>query len=260
MFAQDYVIINGNHIQYEKKGMGQPFIIFVAGYGRPMATFDSVFDKISLFTTVIRYSRAGTGNGSYENVNKDFDSTVAELGLLVDSLHLSQPLVLIGHSYGGLIIRSYAKKHPEKIAGFLFDDATFEDYFKRLLPLEKNAEAIELNGNDISLKVYFSKAKNDEFKAMWKVWHSPMHWDHWFVPMPAVPTVILTSMKVTDSPLRNKKELMDVRYEAQGVWIQDKPFSMHTGIATAGHFIQNDAPAIFIESTRMLIDVIRNTK
>src|SRR5450755_1190462 len=92
MLAQEYVTIDGNQIQYEKKGTGLPYIIFVAGYGRPMAAFDSVFDQISLFTTVIRYSRAGTGNSSYKNVNKDFDSTVAELGLLIDSLHLLQPL------------------------------------------------------------------------------------------------------------------------------------------------------------------------
>ena len=260
LFAQQYFKINGNQIEYQKKGAGETYVIFVAGYGRPLSAFDSVYDKVSEFTTAIRYSRAGTGNSSYDNRNKEFDSTVAELDLLIDSLNISKPFVLIGHSYGGLIIRSYAKKHPARIAGLLFDDATFEDYFKRLLLLEKDAESIELKGNETSLKAYFSKAKNDEFKAMWNVWHSPDKWEKWFFPMPYIPTVVLTSMKITDAPLRNNAQLMKARYSAQSVWTQDKPFSMQIGIDNAGHFIQNDASEIFIESVQLLLNVIKSSK
>lgn len=78
--------------------------------------------------------------------------------------------------------------------------------------------------------------------------------------MPYVPTIVLTSLKITDAPLRNSEQLMKARYSAQSVWTQDKPFSMQIGIANAGHFIQNDASEIFIESVQLLLNVIRNLK
>ena len=64
LITQEFMPINGNQIQYEKKGSAQPTIIFVAGYGGPLASFDSVFDRVCEFNTVIRYSRAGLGNST----------------------------------------------------------------------------------------------------------------------------------------------------------------------------------------------------
>lgn len=258
--AQEFMPINGNQIQYEKKGTGQPAVIFVAGYGGPLASFDSVFDKVSKFTTAIRYSRAGLGNSSYANKNKDFDTIVYELESLINALNIQQPFVLVGHSYGGLIIRSYAKRHPSNIAGLLFDDATFEDYFNRLTPLKINAESLELKGHDIVKKKYPSQARDDEFKSLWKVWHSPDEWKKWFEPMPSVPTVVLTSMKIADSSLRANQQLMDARYLAQSQWTKNKPFSMQIGVSNAGHFIHKDTPSIFVESVAMLLIAIRQKK
>lgn len=257
LIAQEFMPINGNQIQYEKKGAGQPTIIFVAGYGGSLASFDSVFDKVSQFATVIRYSRAGLGNSSYTNKNKEFDTIVYELESVINALNIQQPFVLVGHSYGGLIIRSYAKRHPSKIAGLLFDDATFEDYFNRLTPLEKNAESLELKGHDIVIKKYPSQARDGEFKSLWKVWHSPDKWNKWFEPMPSVPTVVLTSMKISDSSLRANQQLMDARYLAQSQWTKNKPFSMQIGVSNAGHFIHKDRPSIFVESVTMLLNAIR---
>ncbi|MBX9733227.1 MAG: alpha/beta hydrolase [Chitinophagaceae bacterium] len=138
--CQDFIKINGNQINYEKKGSGSPTIVMVSGYGGALNTFDSVFTKLSKLTTVVRYSRAGLGKSSYENISKDFDNMVLELESLIQNLSIDEQIVLIGHSYGGLIIRSYAKRHPEKVCGLLFDDSTFEDYFERLTPIEKDAE------------------------------------------------------------------------------------------------------------------------
>ena len=258
--AQQFTLINGNQIQYEIKGTGQPAIIFVAGYGGPLASFDSVFTKVSEFTTVVRYSRAGLGNSSYANKNKDFDTIVNELETLINVLQIQKPIVLVGHSYGGLIIRSYAKRHPTSIAGLLFDDAAFEDYFKRLSPIKQNAQSLELKDHDIVMKKYPVQAMDDEFRSLWKVWHSPGKWNKWFEPMPSVPTVVLTSMKIADTSLRANSQLMDARYAAHSVWTKNKPFSMQTGMSNAGHFIHKDAPSIFVESVEILLKVIRQNK
>ena len=48
---------------------------------------------MSKFTTAIRYSRAGLGNSSYANKNKDFDTIVYELESLINALNIPQPFV-----------------------------------------------------------------------------------------------------------------------------------------------------------------------
>lgn len=255
--AQEFLEINGNRVQVEKKGTGLPVLVCVAGYGGSLASFDSVFNKLSSFTTVIRYSRAGLGKSSYTNKNKDFDTIVHELETLVRTLDIQQPFVLLGHSYGGLMIRSYAKRHPEQIAGLIFDDATFEDYFNILAPLKANAKKLELEEHDKVMKKYPVPAMDDEFRSLWKVWHSPLAWKKWFDPMPAVPVLVLTSMKIADSALRSGPALMQARYAAHSRWLKDKPFSMQIGITTGGHFLHRDNPALFVESVQVLISAIR---
>lgn len=254
-FSQDFVKIDGNQINYERKGSGSPTIVMVSGYGGPLNSFDSVFNKLSKLTTVVRYSRAGLGKSSYENVNKDFDSMVSELESLIRNFSIDDQIVLIGHSYGGLIIRSYAKRHPEKVCGLLFDDSTFEDYFNRLTPIEKDAEKIEMKEHE---DLNSRKPMDDEFRSLWKVWHSPNNWANWFDPMPQVPTVVLTSMKITKSGLRANDKLMEARYSAHSTWAKNKPFCMQIGLTNAGHFIHRDNPKAFVESVNMLLSAIRN--
>lgn len=258
--GQDYIQVNGNKIHFEKKGAGSPCIIFVSGYGDPLNSFDSVFDKVSKLTTAIRYSRSGIGKSGYSKKAKDFDQIVDELEAFINVLFIQEPIILIGHSYGGLIIRAYAKRHPKKVCGLLFDDSTFEDYFVRLSPYEKNAEMIERKEHEEWLKTDSSKATNDEFNSLWKVWHSPDNWIKWFEPMPNIPIFILTSMKITGESLRNSETVMNERYSAHSRWTKGSSISLHLGITTAGHFIHKDEPEIFVNTIDMLIDKTRKTK
>lgn len=255
--AQDFIQINGNKIHYEKKGKHGPTVILVPGYGGILSDFDPVFDSLTKLTTVIRYSRAGLGKSTYETNNKSFENIVEELESLIETLKVPQPFILVGHSFGGLIIRAFAKRHPEKVCGLLFDDSTFEDYFEILKPIEVNAEEIELKAHSSYNQ---NKPTDDEFKVLWDIWHSPTSWEKLFEPMPSIPTVVLTSMKVSKSSLRTSKQLMNARYLAHSRWTKNKPFSMQIGLTNSGHYIQEDTPSIFIESVRMLLNVIRDEK
>jgi pimeloyl-ACP methyl ester carboxylesterase len=257
LLAQEFVNVKGNKIHYEKKGVGIPCVIFVSGYGDPLESFDSVFNEVAKVSTAIRYSRSGIGKSSYSNKEKDFDSIVTELDSFIKSLKIVAPYILIGHSYGGLIVRSYAKIHPDKVGGLLLDDATFEDYFERLSPYDKDAKKIERQEHEDWLKTDTSKATDDEFKSLWNVWHSPANWKKWFEPLPQVPVFIMTSMKVTGASLRNSEAVMYERYLAHDIWTKYVPFSMHIGLTTAGHFIHSDEPKIFIGVVDMLLNTIR---
>src|SRR5262249_30725549 len=42
------------------------------------------------------------------------------------------PYVLVGHSYGGMIVRLYASRFPERVKGIVLVDSAHEDQLRRL--------------------------------------------------------------------------------------------------------------------------------
>jgi pimeloyl-ACP methyl ester carboxylesterase len=65
------------------------------------------------------------GHGKSEPA-QDHDYSLAamaqDVAVVVDSLGIEK-LILVGHSYGGGVIATYAGQHPERVAGLLFVDS-----------------------------------------------------------------------------------------------------------------------------------------
>jgi pimeloyl-ACP methyl ester carboxylesterase len=56
----------------------------------------------------------------------------AELHSLLNRAGVPGPYVLVGNSLGGLLIRMYAHRYPEEVAGLVLIDAAHEEQFQRL--------------------------------------------------------------------------------------------------------------------------------
>ena len=64
--------------------------------------------------------------------------SVNRLRRLIDTLSLKPPFILVGHSYGGTLVRQFASQYPSEIKGLLLIDATPESYIQRFLPVMPN--------------------------------------------------------------------------------------------------------------------------
>lgn len=96
----------------ENRAANMPVIIFENGMGVGLKTWDKVIDQISSFAPVVTYDRAGIGKS--DKVYK-----MPEIRFVNDNLHdilaqlaVKPPYVLIGHSFGGVYIRSFAGFYP----------------------------------------------------------------------------------------------------------------------------------------------------
>jgi pimeloyl-ACP methyl ester carboxylesterase len=49
-----------------------------------------------------------------------------ELHQLLQAAQISQPLLLVAHSYGGIVAREYLHLHPERVAGMVLSDSSTE--------------------------------------------------------------------------------------------------------------------------------------
>jgi pimeloyl-ACP methyl ester carboxylesterase len=254
-YAQDFVIVEQDSIEYEIKGSGEPWIVLVSGVGSSLSAYNSIFDSLSQYTTVVRFSRAGLGKSSYNINRKHFNGMVEELEALIDILKVPNHFILGGHSYGGLFIRAYAAKNPTKVAGLLSIDPTFEDYFTVLEPFEPNARQIERS--EFTARFNQFTARNDEVESLFEVWNSPEKWKNWFNYPSSIPHFVLTSLKIETSPLRGSKEIMKARYEAQNRTIINSDINMQIGVSNARHYLQTDRPELTIDAFKMLINLIR---
>ena len=142
-FAGPVPIGNGRTLYTECRGHGSPTVVLeaglrsrsdfwsvVAGESSPTPT---VLRGISRFTRVCTYDRPGTALGT-EDLSRSspvpMPRTAAgaakDLGRLLRKLEPDDPVVLVGHSTGGLIVRLYATLHARRVAGLIEVDALSE--------------------------------------------------------------------------------------------------------------------------------------
>jgi len=258
--GQDFLLVEGNKLHFERKGSGFPFMVFVTGLAGSLSDFDSTFNRVALVTTGVRYSRSGMGNSSYDRKGKSFDSIVGELDSFIKASNVPEPFVLVGHSYGGLIVRSYAKRYPKNVCGLLLIDPTFEDYFSILGQYESKAEEVERKEFESWLGADTSSAQHHEVESLWKVWHSRDQWTQWFEPLPDIPVFVLTSMEVSQGSLRTSEALMQARYSAHTRLVRKSPFGLQIGMTRAGHYLHEEDPETFMDAVRIMLRVSRQTK
>lgn len=122
------------HLDCKGDGHGGPTVVFEAGLSQYAAhsTYGTAQDAIARYAKVCTYDRAGLGWSDPAPADWTQDGMVADLDALLANAGIAGPVVLVGHSLGGLLARSYVRAHPERVAGIALLDATSESDFPEL--------------------------------------------------------------------------------------------------------------------------------
>lgn len=112
--------VNGHELHIYCTGEGSPTIVLEAGGGNDSLAWAKVQPELSKTTRVCSYDRAGMGWSTPGPAPRDADSIASELHALLQQAGVSGPIVLMGHSMGGIIIRAYATHYPQDLAGMIF--------------------------------------------------------------------------------------------------------------------------------------------
>lgn len=114
--------VGGHRLHYRCSGTGTPAVILEAGVAASSLTWSRVQPLVAGFTHACSYDRAGLAWSESAASARLMPMLVTELRGLLETAGVKPPYVLVGHSFGGLIIRAFARTHPSEVAGLVFVD------------------------------------------------------------------------------------------------------------------------------------------
>lgn len=128
----EMIDVGGYSLYTEDSGKGSVNVIFDSGMGDDLSVWKKVSDEVSKFARVITYDRAGLGWSDESPKERTSDEIVQELHSMLDKKKLIGPIILVGHSFGGVNMQQYALKYPDDIAALVLIDSAHEDQIDKM--------------------------------------------------------------------------------------------------------------------------------
>jgi pimeloyl-ACP methyl ester carboxylesterase len=106
-------------------GAGPVTVIFENGLGTPLEGWDAIAPLVAQRTRTVRYDRRSAAPSGALAARTAADMAT-DLERLLAALDLKPPYVLVGHSWGGVVARTFMHRHPVAVTGLVLVDATHE--------------------------------------------------------------------------------------------------------------------------------------
>jgi len=221
---------------------GAPLVLLEAGAGNGADTWAKVQTPIAGLARVCAYDRPWLVRGAALRPDTPTpDAVVATLERLLAASAEGPPYILVGHSYGGMIVRLFAARFPDRVRGMILIDSSHEDQQRRFAALDPSGvpppatrfEAFDLAATSRALAA--------------DAWRSTM------------PLIVLTRTAPPADASRSGQSGPPPA-ESYAVWLDlqrelatRSPRGEHIIALHSGHYIQNDEPQLVVDSVRRVL-------
>jgi len=136
--------IGDKNIEAMMGGTGCPTVVILPGMSSSMYEWELIYNQLCQLTTVVVVHRPGVGNSELGEESRTTYTTALDLKQFLDIHRMAEPILLIGHSYGGLCAQHFAKLFPNSVAGVMLVDST-SIHLQRLnqIPLSNHEDSDE---------------------------------------------------------------------------------------------------------------------
>lgn len=133
---EQMVDVGGHKLMALVSGSGQYTVVFETGFGNDLSIWGQVQSLVSEYATTVTYSRAGYPGSEEGPIPRTIAQVNLELHNLLAELNLPPPYILIGHSLGGIFVRSFYARYPNEVLGMVLVDSAHEHQFLSLVELD----------------------------------------------------------------------------------------------------------------------------
>lgn len=282
---------DGRAVNLRCSGEGETVVLLEAGGNADSSTWYRVLSRLAGLTRACAYDRAGYGFSDEGPLPRDLDTYVADLHALVEAANIPVPVVLVGHSLGSNIVRSYAQRYPQQVAGMVLVDPSEqgadaqmpEDWQQQIAPMLAQREALLSACEDaatagdaeaiqqrclrapppwMSERVAAATALNKSKPAYWRTLRSELanNLKVFAEPVPAdesygsIPLVMLSaSEQAQNAPAEVLAVIASARQQTHARILAASTHSSVVEVAGAGHDIQLDQPEAVVSAVRGLL-------
>lgn len=274
------VAIGGGRKMYmECRGTGSPVVVLVAGLKGSTEDWKSakrseptVFSGVSNGTRVCAYDRPGTPVGEKPSRSDPVPQpttaadAVADLHALLNVSGEAGPYVLVGHSYGGLVVRLYASTYPKEVSGLVLVDALAEG-LRDAETLEQWSIQRRLMEGEIreSLLLYPALERIDPDRSFDQIRAAPGLRSLPLIVLsadrawgPQLPSMIAAGLLPADVPPAFGYVTDAAQKKAQKRLAELVPQAKHISNTNSGHDIHKEQPQLVINAISEVVKAVRS--
>jgi len=125
--APGMMVASGDHkVHVFCEGSGPVTVLIQAGLNNFSVHWRQLQSRLSKHAKTCAIDRAGMGWSEATSNPSTLDNMVADMHAVTTAVAPAEPLVLVGHSYGGIVVRAYAQAHPDRIKAMVLVDPANE--------------------------------------------------------------------------------------------------------------------------------------
>ena len=287
------VDIGGRRLHIQTQGEGSPTVVISAAGAAAPLDWTNVLPAVAEFANVCVYDRAGSGWSDPDGGPRTSRHIGKELRRLLETAGIPGPYVLVGHSIGGIHMRTYTGMFPDDVVGLVLVDSSHEEQVERL----PAANPTSLEGQIRILKIVSAIAPfggvrllgalglaaqilNFEFlqPELRENARAILYWSNLgdlaselgaipetmkqareaARPLGDMPLAVLTAGSA-DNPAFQREGVREVWLELQDELAALSTNSKHVVAEKSTHYIHEDEPEIVIDAIRWVVEEVRRS-
>lgn len=285
------VSVGTHRLHLNCQGSGQPLVLLESGLSGWSQDWALVQPVLARQTQVCSYDRAGYAWSDEAPQARAGLSAVEDLRTLLRNAGLHGPLVVVGHSWGGMLAQLLAQTHPDEVAGLVLVDALLHDQtasmdpaaharFDRHMRLLTGSAAwlaplglTRLAGMPASVvldKLPASEQAAARALAMQSKNYRALHTEYLGIdpaleqarqlpPVPPVPTIVLSSNARSEFPPGWERDDMRQHWIAGQRALAHDTGAKQVVVADAGHYLQLERPALVLAAVQEVLQRVQTT-
>jgi pimeloyl-ACP methyl ester carboxylesterase len=248
---------NDRRFAYDILGTGPISVILETGFGAEASEWQVIAHEIASRATVFLYDRAGRGGSQPPTGPRDTLEIHHELNRMLEATRVMPPFVLVGHSFGGVLMRLFADRRRSDVRGLVLVESMHPKQFDIIGPAIPESTVQDSEELTQMRRFWRHGWRNIESTPELIDLPRSLKHDTTILSLGALPLHVITAASFRNLTFLTdqlaKERLQDIWDNLQHDLAQLSTETRHTQLGQSGHFVQRDTPTAVVEAVMPML-------